>query len=295
MTADVVEQNRSALFGLAYRMLGSVMDAEDIVQETFLRWQNAPQSEVQSPRAYLMTIVTRLCLDHLRLARVQREEYVGAWLPEPLLQSSERDPEKLLELDESLSTAFLVLLENLSPLERAVFLLHDVFNYTFADIASIVEKTPADCRQVGRRARQRLAQSRPRFEVDSQTVEDIVQQFLRACAGDDKTSLLALLDPDVTATVDGGGKVKQAALNVLHGREQVSRLSLGVFHAGERPLTYQLAIVNGQPALIGCLEGRIFGVANFEVRERKIHALYLVVNPDKLKNLTGFCPPPPSP
>ncbi len=289
MNADVVEQNRSALFGLAYRMLGTVMDAEDIVQEAFLRWQNAPESDIRSPRAYLMTIVTRLCLDHLRLARVQREDYIGEWLPEPLLQSSEGNPEQMMELDESLSMAFLALLEKLSPLERAVFLLHDVFDYTFADIAPIVERTPADCRQVGRRARQRLAQSRPRFEVDRKTVEEIVNEFLRACAGDDKAELLALLDTDVTATVDGGGKVKQAALNMLSGRERVSALSMGVFHAGERPFTYQLATVNGQPALVCCSEGQVFGVANFDVRERKIHAVYLVVNPDKLKNVRGFC------
>src|SRR5215510_4856094 len=132
---DEFDQHRTALFGLAYRMLGSVMDAEDIVQEAFLRWQNAPEAEVRSSRAYLMTIVTRLCLDQLRLARVQREEYVGAWLPEPLLQSSGSDPAHLVELDESISTAFLLLLESLSPLDRAVFLLHEVFGYTFADIA----------------------------------------------------------------------------------------------------------------------------------------------------------------
>jgi len=153
---DELDQYRSALFGLAYRMLGSVMDAEDIMQEAFLRWQNAPQSDIRSPRAYLMTIVTRLCVDQLHLAQVEREEYVGAWLPEPLLQSPESDPARLTELDESISTAFLLLLESLSPLDRAVFLLHEVFSYTFAEIAAIVDRSPADCRQIGHRARQRL-------------------------------------------------------------------------------------------------------------------------------------------
>src|SRR5688572_23457671 len=146
LTTTEFDQHRSALFGLAYRMLGSVMDAEDILQDAFLRWQNAPQAEVRSSRAYLMTMVTRLCVDHLRRAQVQREEYVGAWLPEPLMQSAEIDPARLVELDESISTAFLVLLESLSPLDRAVFLLHEVFGYTFDEIAAIVERTPADCR-----------------------------------------------------------------------------------------------------------------------------------------------------
>src|SRR5262249_51361492 len=201
------DQHRSALFGLAYRMLGSVMDAEDIMQEAFLRWQNAPEAEVRSSRAYLMTIVTRLCVDQLRLARVQREEYVGAWLPEPLLQSTEGDPARLVEQDESISTAFLVLLESLTPLDRAVFLLHEVFNYPFAEIATIVDRNPADCRQIGHRARQQLVQDRPRFDVEPETVEAVVQQFLRACVGDDMSELLALLAPDVTVTNDSGGKV----------------------------------------------------------------------------------------
>ncbi len=289
MTPDEVDQHRAALFGLAYRMLGSVMDAEDIVQEAFVRWQNAPAAEVRSPRAYLMTIVTRLCVDQLRLARVQREEYVGEWLPEPLVQSPESDPEQLAELDESLSTAFLVLLERLSPLDRAVFLLHDVFNYTFADIATIVGKTPADCRQIGLRARQRLAQSRPRFEVDSKTLGDIVQQFSRACLGDDMTTLLALLAPDATVTVDSGGKVGAAARKIVVGLDQVVRLLRAVFRQGSSPLTFQMATINGQPALIACLDERAVGVTTFEVRDRKIHAIYQMVNPDKLTHLTGFC------
>src|SRR5713226_3826981 len=224
-TTDEVDQHRSALFGLAYRMLGSVMDAEDIVQEAFLRWQNAPQSEVRAPRAYLMTIATRLCVDQLRLARVKREEYVGSWLPEPLLQSTESDPARKVELDESISTAFLVLLESLAPLDRAVFLLHEVFNYTFDEIAAIVDRTPADCRQIGHRARQRL-------EVEPATFEKVVQQFLRACVGEDMAELLALLFPNVTATTDSGGKVSAAAQNILVGPDRVARLLLGIFHRG---------------------------------------------------------------
>jgi RNA polymerase sigma-70 factor, ECF subfamily len=283
-TPDEVDQHRSALFGLAYRMLGSVMDAEDIVQEAFIRWQNVPESEVRSPRAYLMTIVTRLCLDQLRLAHVQREEYVGAWLPEPLLQSPESDPARLVELDESISTAFLVLLESLSPLDRAVFLLHEVFNYTFAEIAAIVDKTPADCRQIGHRARQRLMQGRTRFEVETKTVEEVVQQFLRACVGDDLSGLLALLSPDVTVTSDSGGKVS-AIRNIVNGSDKVARLFLGIFHKWWPRLIFKIATVNGQPALIACASEQPVAVITFDVREDKIHAIYQMLNPDKLKGL----------
>lgn len=281
---DEFDLHRPALFGLAYRMLGSVMDAEDILQEAFLRWQNVPKSEVQSPKAYLTTIVTRLCVDQLRLAYVQREEYVGAWLPEPLMQSPESDPARLVEHHESISTAFLVLLENLSPLDRAVYLLHEVFNYTFAEIARIVDKTPADCRQIGHRARQRLMQGRPRFEVETETVDEVVQQFLRACVGDDMSTLLALLAPDVTVTSDSGGKVS-AVRNKLVGTDKVARLFLGIFRKWSSHQTFHIATVNGQPAMIGITAQKPSSVVTFEVRDGRIHAIYLVLNPDKLTGL----------
>ncbi len=284
-TPDEVDQHRSALFGLAYRMLGTVMDAEDIVQEAFVRWQNVPQSDVRSPRAYLMTTVTRLCVDQLRLAQVEREDYVGVWLPEPLLQSSESDPARRVELDESISTAFLVLLESLAPLDRAVFLLHEVFNYTFDEIADIVNRTPADCRQIGHRARQRLMQGRPRFEVQPATVEKVVQEFLRACVGEDMAELLALLSPDVTLTADSGGKVSAAVQNILVGSDQVARLILGIFHRGVPVLTFHMVTINGQPALMACAAGQPVSVITFDVRDSKIHAIYAVVNPDKLRGL----------
>jgi RNA polymerase sigma-70 factor (ECF subfamily) len=284
-TTDDFDQHRSALFGLAYRMLGSVMDAEDIVQEAFIRWQNVPKADIDAPRAYLTTIVTRLCVDQLRLAYVQREKYVGAWLPEPLVQSSEYDPARLVDLNESISTAFLVLLESLSPLDRAVFLLHEVFNYTYAEIAAIVDRTPADCRQIGHRARRRLTQDRPRFEVETEAVEEVVEQFLHACEGDDLSELLALLAPDVTLTADSGGKVKSIR-NVLVGPDRVARLFLGIFRRWSSLQTFNIAPVNGQSALIVCQNGRPSGVITFDVHDGKIHAVYNVRNPDKLKGLT---------
>jgi RNA polymerase sigma-70 factor (ECF subfamily) len=274
------------LFGLAYRMLGSVMDAEDMVQEAFLRWQNAPESDIRSPRAYLMTIVTRLCVDQLRLAHVQREEYVGEWLPEPLLQSPESDPARLVELNESLSTAFLVLLESLSPLDRAVFLLHEVFNYTFAEIATIIDRTPADCRQIGHRAHQRLLEGRPRFEVETETVEAVVRQFLDACTGNDVSNLLALLAPDVTVITDGGGKVR-AVRNIVTGPDRAARLFLGLFHKWGDLWTLRITTVNGQPGLIICSGDQPIGVTTFDVRDGQIHTIFHVRNPDKLKGLEG--------
>ncbi|MEP7288948.1 MAG: RNA polymerase sigma-70 factor [Chloroflexota bacterium] len=279
------DQHRTALFGLAYRMLGSVMDAEDIVQEALLRWQNVSESEIRSPRAYLITMVTRMCVDQLRLARVQREGYVGDWLPEPLLQSPENDPERLLELHESISTAFLVLLESMSPLDRAVFLLHEVFNYTFVEISTIIDRTPADCRQIGHRARKGLMQDRPRVKVETETVERVVQQFLRACVGEDMAELLALLELDVTVTNDSGGKVS-AVRNMIVGSDNTARLFLGIFHRWAPPLTFHIATVNGQAGLIACKDEKPVSATTFDVRDNKIHAIYQVLNPDKLRSLT---------
>lgn len=283
-TLDEMEQHRSALFGLAYRMLGSVMDAEDIVQEAFMRLDHIPE-DVRSLRAYLVTMVTRMCVDQLRLAHVQREEYVGMWLPEPLLPSPESDPAQLFELDESVSTAFLVLLENLSPLDRAVFLLHEVFNYTFAEIAPMVGRTPADCRQIGHRARQRLMADRPRFEVEPESVEPVVQQFLQACLGGDLNELMALLTPDVTVTNDSGGKVTAIRKQIV-GQDHVARLFQGIFRRWWGHLSVRIAPVNGQPALMIFNRNQLYAVSTFDIREGKIHAIFQVLNPDKLKGFS---------
>jgi len=284
---DDVEPYRSALFGLAYRMLGSVMDAEDIVQEAFIRWQKAPEPEVRSLKAYLTTMVTRMCIDQLRLSHVQREAYVGVWLPEPLLRSSESDdPAHVVELDESISTAFLVVLENLSPLDRAVFLLHDVFSYTFAEIASIVGKTAADCRQIGHRARKHLHGGRPRFDVQPANVELIVQQFLDACINGDLSELLALLSPEVTVKNDTGGKTT-AVRNTVYGADHAARLFIGIFHRWSAHLDCRIVEVNRQPAMIFYTGEQAVCVTAFEVVGGKIHAIYQVFNPDKLKSITA--------
>lgn len=180
--SDVFNDHRSLLFAIAYRMIGSVMDAEDIVQEAYLRWQRRGESVAQSPKAYLSTVVTRLCVDHLRAAHTRRETYTGTWLPEPLVTEGEPDIADVAALHESLSLEFLVLLETLTPVERAVFLLHDVFAYDFHEVAGIVGKSEANCRQLGRRARQQIQSGRPRFDPSSEHQEHLTRHFITACA-----------------------------------------------------------------------------------------------------------------
>ena len=212
------ERHRSLLFSIAYRMLGSVTDAEDIVQETYLRWQEMPDTVVRSLKSYLSAVVTRLSIDRLRSARAHREEYVGPWLPEPLVLNRVEEGADLIQLDESLSMAFLVLLESLNPVERAVFLLREVFDYEYEEISRIVGKSEANCRQITRRARQSVAARRPRFESSPEQEERLTQRFVDTCMSGDMEGLLELLSEDVTLWSDGGGKVA-AASYPIHGPE----------------------------------------------------------------------------
>jgi len=280
-TTQIFNQYRVLLFSIAYRMLGSATDAEDIVQEAFLRWLQANDEEIQSPKAFLSTVVTRLCIDQLRSARAQRELYVGPWLPEPLLTDQRQDLTETAALAESLSFAFLVMLENLGPLERAVFLLREVFDYDYAEIAAIVGKSEANCRQVFHRAHQHLAQRRPRFEVSREQQERITSQFLHASLGGDMQGLLNLLAEDVVFAADSGGKA-WAGLKPVHGADRVARGVLG----GRRflPVGIQGSIeeVNGQPAIVGYVDGRPTIVVLLYIEDGLIRRVYQVVNPDKL-------------
>jgi RNA polymerase sigma-70 factor (ECF subfamily) len=280
------DEHRPLLFSIAYRMLGSVMDAEDVVQDAFLRWQGAPDAEIESPKAYLSTIVTRLCLDHLRSARVQREQYVGPWLPEPLVTEEAPDVAETSALHESLSMAFLVLLESLTPLERAVFLLHDVFAYDYAEIARIVGKSEANCRQLGHRARDYVAARRPRFDPSVEQQERLTRQFLQACTTGDLPTLVATLADDITLWSDGGGKVR-AAPRPIHGADAVGRFVLGILRKAPPELETRPARVNGQPGLVSYVDGEPIGVLLFDIADDLIRALRLVVNPDKLEHLAG--------
>jgi RNA polymerase sigma-70 factor (ECF subfamily) len=278
---DLFDRYRPLLFSIAYRMLGSVMDAEDVVQEAYLRWQRA--SEVRSPRAYLSAVVTRLCIDQLRSARTQREQYVGPWLPEPLPTEPAFDVADAVALEESLSMAFLVLLESLTPTERAVFLLREVFDYDYGEISYLVNKSEDNCRQIAHRARQSVAARRPRFESSPEQEERLMGSFLEACFGGDMEGLLALLSEDVTLWSDGGGKTR-AALNPIHGADKVARFFSGILHKAPPGFVVRRASVNGRPGLIGYFEdGRPHSVTTFDVAEGGIRAIRIVVNPEKLR------------
>lgn len=286
--AETFNDYRPLLFSIAYRMLGSVMAAEDMVQDAYLRWQTVDQDEVESPKSYLSTIVTRLCIDHLRSARVEREEYVGPWLPEPLLDS--RHPDALLDsqpadnvaLTESLSMAFLVLLESLSPTQRAVFLLHDVFDYTYAEIADIVGESHANCRKLGSRARKYIEERRPRFDPEPAQQEELVQRFWRACTEGDMSMLLSTLEDDIVAWSDGGGKVASAR-KPIHGADNVARFLLGIVRQAPETLWVERATVNGQPAFLSYVDGDLYGALVLNVVDDAITETYMILNPDKLE------------
>src|SRR5260370_23095966 len=212
------DQYRSLLFSIAYRMLGSVADAEDLLQETYIRWQQTSDDAIRSPRAFLVTIVSRLCINQLQSARVRREEYVGQWLPEPIVTDLGSDPLGMVKIDESLSMAFLVLLERLTPIERAVFLLHEVFEYEYSEISVVLGQSEVNCRQILRRARQHVSAMRPRFEAATKDQNDLLQRFLEAIGTGDMEGLLGLLSHDVVLHSDGGGKAL-AVPNPIHGAD----------------------------------------------------------------------------
>jgi RNA polymerase sigma-70 factor (ECF subfamily) len=279
------EQYRDLLFSIAYRMLGSVADAEDMVQEAFLRWQQASSGEIQSPRALLVTIVTRLCINHLQSARVRREEYFGEWLPEPLVTDPRSDPSQILRTDESLSMAFLVLLERLTPIERAVFLLHEIFEYQHSEIAAILGHSEVNCRQILRRARQHVSEVRPRFTASSEERDSLLTRFLQATSRGDLHGLVDLLASDVVLHSDGGGKAL-AVPNRIVGADKVARGIVGSLGklVPDNLLT-RTVLVNGEPGIVNYLGGKPYSVLTLEVSEGRIRAIYIVTNPEKLSHL----------
>jgi RNA polymerase sigma-70 factor, ECF subfamily len=279
--AEAFEEHRRTLFGIAYRMLGSVADAEDMVQEAWLRW-DATDADVQNPRAYLARTVTNLALNHLGSAAVRREEYVGPWLPEPLV--TEPDASHDVERAESVSLAMLVVMETLSPLERAVFVLKDVFGFPYAEIARVLDRSEASVRQVSHRARSHVQARRPRYAAPDE-VQEVTERFLEACLGGDMNQMMELLAPDVTAWTDGGGKV-QAALRPLHGADKVARWLFGVLRRAEAEVSARFADVNGQPGIVLLLGGQPDAVGVLDVADGRITGLRLVRNPDKLHGLS---------
>jgi len=279
------ESYRTYLFSIAYRMLGSVMDAEDMVQETYLRYQATPPETIHSLKAYLTTILTRLCMDQLQLARRKRELYVGPWLPEPILTTEEietGDPEKRVDIQESISLAFLVLLEQLQPFERAVFLLREVFGYEFAEIATMLAKSEAACRRSFSRAKLHLREHHPRFPASPETHEQLLNGYFKAVQTGEINTLMNLLSEDVTLWADGGGKVKQAALRPIHGRDAVARFSLGTKRFWPENSHIEPGVVNGQDALIVRTGEKAFAVFTIDVEHGQIQAIRIIANPDKL-------------
>jgi RNA polymerase sigma-70 factor, ECF subfamily len=285
---DAFRELRPLLFSIAYRMVGSVSEAEDLVQEAFLRYHRASRegAAIESPKAYLSAVTSRLAIDHLRSARVRRERYVGEWLPEPLLTDPKADPAQQAGERDSLSLAFLVLLERLSPVERAVFLLHEVFGYGYAEIAGVVGKSEDNSRQIGARARRHVEERRPRFEASRRQRDELARRFFAVMEQGDTEGLVDLLAADAVMHGDGGGKAPAIA-GPLRGAQRVARFLLGLTRQAEAlGLRLRPAEINGQPgALASDRQGRLLGVLCIDIADGRVQTVRSIVNPDKLRHL----------
>ena len=290
MATQEFEALRTYLFAIAYRMLGSAMEAEDMVQETWIRWERVDQSAVDHPKAFLAKIITRLCLDQLKSAQAKREQYVGEWLPEPVMtEDSSRlggfeTPDQTVELAESLSFAFLHMLERLNPAERAVFLLREVFDYDYATIAQVIEKNEPACRQLLRRAKTAVEKSRPRFDTTPTEHQQILAQFVSACVSGSMDGLLALLSDDVVEYSDGGG-IRKAALKPIVGANKVARFFLGLMKQAADEYTFGFTQVNGQLAILISFEGEPYSVIQFHIEDGKIKQIFSQLNPEKMLDM----------
>ena len=289
MDEDVFSTDRPLLFSIAYRMLGSASDAEDVLQDAWLRYGTADRSTIRSPRAFATTVVTRLCLDRLKSARMTREEYIGPWLPEPVLTSEVEGPDTMLQRSESVTLAFLVLLEQLSPEERAVFLLKDVFEYEHSEIANMLGTTTENSRQLLHRAKARLAEHRPRLTGTAESRRAVAERFARALSSGDGLELAGLLADDVGVWSDGGGKAS-AARRPLVGRDEVLRFLIGLHRTAQtadRRRDYSLGIeeVNGEPALVVRNNQRLESIFVLSIDDEAVIAIRVVRNPDKLAHI----------
>jgi RNA polymerase sigma-70 factor, ECF subfamily len=277
---------RPRLFGIAYRMLGVRADAEDVLQDAWLRWREADHAALQSAEAWLVTVVTRLAIDRLRAARTEREAYTGSWLPEPIVQVEERTPETAAELASDLSVAFLHLLERLGPEERAAFLLREVFDYDYGDIAEILDKREPAVRQLVHRAGERVRQERPRFTVEPQTHRRLLEQFVLAAQSGERAAIRALLHDDVQTIGDGGGKVPSVA-GGIHGGERVTNLFWAhALRLGPR-VRYRIATINGEPGVLRYIDDQLESATAVVTDGERIVALYAIRNPDKLANVAA--------
>ncbi|WP_327715688.1 RNA polymerase sigma-70 factor [Streptomyces sp. NBC_00490] len=286
---DVFEEHRPVLVGVAYRMLGRVADAEDVVQEAWLRWSGADRSEVREPRGYLVRVTTRLAIDRLRQVKARNEAYVGPWLPEPYVTDfgdMVPDTAERAVLADSVSLAVLVVMESLSPLERAVFVLREAFGYPYAEIATMLDKGEAAVRQLSGRARKHVEERRPRYDVDPVQRRDLTERFLAAAAEGDLQGLMSMLAPDVRLVGDSGGKSK-APLRVIETADKVGRFLVGAARKGVPDLSFRFLELNGGPALLLLSGDKPDSVFQLDVVDGRIQSVYVVRNPDKLQSLAA--------
>ena len=278
----IFNKARPRLFGIAYRMLGTRDDAEDIVQEAYIRWHKADAEEIENPEAWLVTVTTRLSIDRLRKASAERETYIGPWLPEPLVVDSARTPEEQAELASDLSLAFMAMLERLSPVERAVFLLHDVFDCDYPEIARIVRKNEPALRQIISRARSRVRNDRQRFVADDASRVQLIKKFAAAAYAGDEATVLSLFSDDIAMASDGGGKIT-AARKIVRGKERLARLFTLTVSKNREHITARLVRINGEIGTVEYFDGQPFAATTFTMEGGKITAIYRVMNPDKLR------------
>lgn len=286
---DVFEEHRPVLVGVAYRMLGRVADAEDVVQEAWLRWSGADRSEVREPRGYLVRVTTRLAIDRLRQVKARNEAYVGPWLPEPYVTDfgdMVPDTAERAVLADSVSLAVLVVMESLSPLERAVFVLREAFGYPYAEIATMLDKSEAAVRQLSGRARKHVEERRPRYDVDPVQRRDLTERFLAAAAEGDLQGLMSMLAPDVRLVGDSGGK-SRAPLRVIETADKVGRFLVGAARKGVADLSFRFLELNGGPALLLLSGDKPDSVFQLDVVDGRIQSVYVVRNPDKLQSLAA--------
>ena len=280
------DQHRRLMFSIAYRMLGSVADAEDMLQETFIRWQQAAADDIRSPKAFLVTTISRLCINHLESAHVRREQPVGQWLPEPLVTEREDDPLGVLRVDESLSMALLLLLERLTPVERAVFILREVFGFAHADIAKHLGQSEDNCRQLFSRARRHVGDMRRRFETSSREHQELLDRFLDAARNGNLEGLLHLFADDAILHLDGGAE--RPVPNVIHGAEKVARAMMSGARSLPKDMALRTATINGEAGIISYVDRRPFSVLIFDIRDRRIVGVYIVADRNKLTHLPSL-------
>lgn len=278
---DVFNAHRPRLFGLAYRMLGTRADAEDVVQDTYIRLHNAELAVIENPEAWLVTVATRIAIDRLRKASARRESYIGPWLPEPLIIDKQRSPEIEAEMASDVSLAFMVMLERLSPTERAVFLLHDVFDLAHAEIARIVAKSETAVRQIVSRARVRVRRDEARFEPSENERSNLIKTFVDASHAGDANTLLSIFADNVALTSDGGGRVN-AARRTVYGRERLTRLYTLTVGKHRDHLRAEIVTINGEPGVVEYADGEMVSATSFTIVEGEITAIYRMMNPDKL-------------